>query len=476
MSDLGDDAVRHLQALLRIDTTNPPGNETPAAQYLAELLSAAGLAPTLIGETPERQNVVARLAGTGEKPPLLLAAHLDVVPAEPESWTRSPFAGEIHEGYLWGRGAIDMKHMAVMAALVLARLKQEGVTPKRDLIFAGVADEEAGCDHGSRWLVDHHPDLVRAEFALGELGGFSVRMSGRVIYPIMVAEKGTVWMKLRATGRPGHGSVPRENNAVARIGAAVAKLAATRLPQHRTQVVDRYLRAIAKTQPFPNSALLPRLHNPRIASFVLRRVPDKGVAAALAAALSNTAVPTVLRAGGKTNVIPGFAEAWVDGRSLPGQTAADLDPRDQGRHRPRHRHRRRARHAARRDRPAVAPVGHHGRGAQEARPRGRAGALSRPRLHRRQELGPPGHALVRLHPAALPRRRHQVRRSLPRPRRARPRRGAEVGRRRPLRRGAHLHLRMRVARAVLSNSGSNFSNVFLGAVNVSTACWSPTGT
>ncbi len=168
-----------------------------------------------------------------------------------------------------------MKHMAVMAALVLARLKQEGVTPKRDLIFAGVADEEAGCDHGSRWLVDHHPDLVRAEYALGEVGGFSVRMSGRVIYPIMVAEKGTVWMKLRATGRPGHGSMPRENNAVARIGAAVAKLAATRLPQHRTQVVDRYLRAIAKTQPFPNSALLPRLHNPRIASFVCAGCPTR---------------------------------------------------------------------------------------------------------------------------------------------------------------------------------------------------------
>jgi len=324
VNELGDEAVKHLQALLRIDTTNPPGNETPAAEYLADFFTRAGLAPTLIGETADRKNCIARLRGSGEKPPLLLCAHRDVVPAEPESWTHPPFGGEIHDGYLWGRGAIDMKHMAVMSALVVARLEQEGVVPKRDVIFAGVADEEAGCDHGSRWLVDHHPDLVRAEYALGEAGGFSVRLNGRVIYPIQVAEKGAVWMKLRATGRPGHGSMPRENNAIAKIGAAVSKLAATRLPQHRTQVVERYLHAVAKTQKFPASALLRRLHNPSVASFLLRRAPDKGVAAAMAAMLSNTAVPTVLKGGVKTNVIPGFAEAWVDGRSLPGQSAADL--------------------------------------------------------------------------------------------------------------------------------------------------------
>jgi acetylornithine deacetylase/succinyl-diaminopimelate desuccinylase-like protein len=330
-SELGDLAVKHLQALIRIDTTNPPGNETPAAEYLAELLAAAGLEPTLVGETPDRKNVIARLRGSGQKPPLLLAAHLDVVPAEPESWTHPPFGGDLADGYLWGRGAIDMKHMAVMSALVIARLKQEGITPSRDLIFAGVADEEAGCDHGSRWLVDEHPDLVRAEYALGEAGGFSVRMNGRVLYPIQVAEKGAVWMKLRATGRPGHGSMPRlprgereETNAVARLGRAVAKLAGTRLPQHRTKVVDRYLRAVAETQPFPASKLLPRMHIRAVADFLLRQIPDKGVAAALAAVLSNTAAPTVLRGGGKTNVIPGFAEAWVDGRSLPGQSAADL--------------------------------------------------------------------------------------------------------------------------------------------------------
>jgi acetylornithine deacetylase/succinyl-diaminopimelate desuccinylase-like protein len=319
-----DEAVKHLQALIRIDTTNPPGNETPAAEYLAQLFRQAGLSPSLVGIEPRRQNVIVRLKGTGEKPPLLLAAHLDVVTAEPESWKHPPFAGEIHDGYVWGRGAIDMKHMAIMSAMVVCRLKQEGVTPARDLIFAGVADEEAGCDNGSRWLVDNHAELVRAEYALGESGGFSVRMNGRVIYPIQVAEKGAVWMKLRATGRPGHGSLPRENNAVARLGHAVAKLAETRLPSHRTRVVERYLAAVAKTQPFIARLLLPRLYSPSVAKFLLGKLPDRGVAAALSAVLSNTAVPTVLRAGSKVNVVPGFAEALVDGRSLPGQTAQDL--------------------------------------------------------------------------------------------------------------------------------------------------------
>ena len=323
-SDLGDEAVKHLAALIRIDTTNPPGNETPAAEYLAELLRASGLEPTLVGQTPSRKNVIARARGSSDKGPLLLAAHLDVVPAEPESWRHPPFGGEIHDGYLWGRGAIDMKHMAVMSALVVARLKREGVELTRDVIFAGVADEEAGCDAGSRFLVDEHPDLVRAEFALGEAGAFTVDLDGRVLYPVQIAEKGAVWMKLRALGSPGHGSLPRENNAVARLGRAVATLAAERLPPHRTEVVDDYLRAIARTLGFPRSWLFRNLHRKRIADFVLKRLPDRGVAAALAASLSNTAVPTVLRAGGKTNVVPGFAEAEVDGRSLPGQTAADL--------------------------------------------------------------------------------------------------------------------------------------------------------
>ncbi len=322
-AELGEAATHHLQQLIRIDTTNPPGRETPAAEYLAEVLTKAGLEPTLVGAEPERKCVVARLKGTGELPPLLLAAHLDVVTADPSSWTHPPFGGEIHDGYLWGRGTIDMKHMAVMSALVLARLKQEGITPKRDLIFAGVADEEAGCDLGSKFLVDHHPELVRAEYALGEMGGFSARLGGRTLYPIQVAEKGCVWLKLRVRGQPGHGSLPRPESSVGRLGAAVAKLATTRLPQHRTKVVDGYLKAVAATQPFPQSMLMRNLHMRSVSNLVLRTL-EPSLRAATGAILSNTAVPTVLRAGSKTNVVPGVAEAEIDGRTLPDQTAADL--------------------------------------------------------------------------------------------------------------------------------------------------------
>ena len=323
-SAMGAAAIRHLAALIRIDTTNPPGNETPAAEYIAGMLQSAGLDAQLLGAEPARQNVIARVRGDGSKPPLMLAAHLDVVPVEREKWRHDPFGGEIHDGYLWGRGAIDMKQMAVMSTLVAMRLHSEGVHLTRDVILACVADEEAGCDLGSKWLVDNHPDLVRAEYVLGEAGGFTVHLNGRELYPIGIAEKGLVWMKVKVSGTPGHGSVPRDDNSVARLGAIVHRLGTTRLPQHRTRVVDAYLAAVARTQRFPLSVLLPRLHLPALAKAILGRFPDRGAANAMAAALSNTATPTMLRAGNKINTVPGFAEAFIDGRTLPGETAASL--------------------------------------------------------------------------------------------------------------------------------------------------------
>lgn len=323
-TEMGEDAIRHLQALIRIDTTNPPGNETPAAEYVAEMLRSAGLDPQLLGGEPERMNVVARLKGDGSKRPLMLAAHLDVVPAERDKWSCDPFGGEIRDGYLWGRGAIDMKQMAVMSALVVMRLAKEKVPLGRDVIFAGVADEEAGCDMGSRWLVDNHPELVRAEYVLGEAGGFTVHLNGKELYPVSIAEKGVVWLKLSMTGSPGHGSIPRDDNVVARLGALVHRLGTTRLPQHRTRVADLYLKAVGATQRFPLNVLLPRLYLPALGKAILDRFPDRGAANALAAVLSNTANPTMLRAGDKVNVVPGRAEAFVDGRTLPGETAASL--------------------------------------------------------------------------------------------------------------------------------------------------------
>lgn len=317
-------AVRHLQALIRIDTTNPPGNERAAAEYLAELLRADGIEPELLEPEPLRTSLVARLQGDGSRPPLLLHAHLDVVEAEPGRWRRPPFSGDLAEGYLWGRGAIDMKHMAVMCTMVLGRLAREGVRLRRDVIFAAVADEEAGCEKGSRFLCDRHPEKVRAEYALGEVGGFSVHLAGTTLYPVMVAEKGLCWLRATARGTPGHGSMPREDNAVVRLAEAVARLGRRRLPQHETVAARRYVEALAAALPPPVRWIVPRLLDPRLSTPILRLLPDRAVARAMAAVLSNTVSPTVLRAGAKTNVIPGEASCELDGRTLPGQQAADL--------------------------------------------------------------------------------------------------------------------------------------------------------
>jgi acetylornithine deacetylase/succinyl-diaminopimelate desuccinylase-like protein len=321
---LGDDALRLCQALLRIDTTNPPGRERAAADFLAGELAEAGVEPTVLDSLPGRGNLVARVRGDGTRAPLLLSAHLDVVEADPAQWSRPPFSGDIAGGYLWGRGAVDMKNMAAMSVAVLRRLARDGEKLARDVIFAGVADEEAGSDHGAAWLVDHHPELVRAEYGLGEVGGFSMFLGGATLYPVQVAEKGVAWLRARARGTPGHGSMPREDSAVIKLAAAIARLGATPLPHHATRAFREFLDGAAGSAPAVLRPVLARLLSPRVAPLVLRMLPDRSLARALGAMLANTASPTVLRAGSKTNVIPGVAECEIDGRTLPGQTTADL--------------------------------------------------------------------------------------------------------------------------------------------------------
>lgn len=322
--ELTEHAFRLCQQLLRIDTTNPPGNELPAATLLADELSAAGLEPRVLQSAPGRGNVVARIRGTGEKPPLLLTAHLDVVEADPSRWDYPPFCGEVHEGCLWGRGAVDMKNMAAMAVAIITRLAREGAKPKRDLIFAGVADEEAGCRFGSLWLCENHTDLVRSEFAIGEGGGFNVRVAGTNFFTVQVAEKGVCWVRARATGEPGHGSMPREDSAVLQLSEAIARLGKRGLPRHASASVQEFIGALASNVPALARPLVKMLGNPVLGPAVLNLLPDPSVKRAFRALLGNTAAPTVLRAGNKTNVIPGFAEAEIDGRILPGQSQADF--------------------------------------------------------------------------------------------------------------------------------------------------------
>ena len=327
----GERCVSLLQELIRIPTVNRGDeggcNERPAAELLAEFLSAGKLDPVIVGPDQARASVVVRLRGTGEKPPILLNAHLDVVEADASKWRHDPFGGEIHDGYVWGRGAIDMKHMAALSACTM-RLLAEHVGPgklARDVIFAGVADEEAGCAKGSLFLVDQHPEKIRAEYTLGEIGAFSQHLFGRTFYPIQVAEKGVCWVRATFEGEPGHGSMPKEDNAVLKLARAVARLGKTRLPQHPTEAVSKFIEAMASELPAPQKHALKRLRTPQVAALILDYlVRDESQRRTFGALLSNTATPTVLRGGSKVNVIPGRASVDLDGRTLPGQTESSF--------------------------------------------------------------------------------------------------------------------------------------------------------
>ncbi len=315
-----DETVRHLQALLRLDTTNPPGNETLAANYIAGVLRAEGFEPVVLESAPGRGNVIARLKGAGDGPPLLLYCHTDVVSAEPKHWTHPPFAGEIADGCVWGRGAVDMKGTASQQLMVMLLLKRQGVKLKRDVIFAATADEEIGGmdGYGVSWLIKHHPDLLRAEFGLTEAGGYNLELGGKQLYAIQTAEKGSCWLKVRAKGRPGHGSMPHGDNAVAHLARAITRLTANGLPHHLTDTAAGFLDAASEAVGGSFGELLHAIKSASHAQEALDEMGDHELKPFLYAILHNTATPTGLKAGYQTNVIPGQAEVTIDGRTLPG--------------------------------------------------------------------------------------------------------------------------------------------------------------
>ncbi|MGI8826553.1 MAG: M20/M25/M40 family metallo-hydrolase [Chloroflexota bacterium] len=315
-----DEAVRYLRDVLRIDTTNPPGNETEAAQYLAEVLRRDGYDPIVRESAPGRGNVVARYPGTGALPPLLLYGHMDVVMAEPQRWTLAPFSGEVADGCIWGRGALDMKSLVVQELMVMLMLRRRGVRLRRDVIFAATADEEVGGRAGMGFLVDHHRSLVQAEYGLSEGGGTTMYVAGKALYDVRTAEKGTCRFRLRALGRPGHGSVPRADTAVTKAAEAVLALQRARFPFRATPTVDAFFKELCRALSLP-----PDMHALDEHNFdrVMQILPAD-LAHYLHAITHDTVVPTGLRAGRKINVIPGEADVFVDGRYLPGQTAGEF--------------------------------------------------------------------------------------------------------------------------------------------------------
>jgi acetylornithine deacetylase/succinyl-diaminopimelate desuccinylase-like protein len=322
---LADDTLRILRDLIRLDTSNPPGNEIIAAEYVAKLLrEEAGVEPVVIETAPQRGNAIARLKGNGNAAPILLYSHTDVVPVEREHWTVDPFGGELRDGMVFGRGALDMKGIGAMQmAVFIAIAKQQAagqITLNRDLILAATADEETDTNQGIGILVDQHPDLLRAEFALSEFGGHSMYVGNRTFYPVQTAEKGNVWMRMAAHGRPGHASVPHGENAVVFLAQAIEKLARARLPMRITPTARAYIAGLADGIGGGQGIALrawmdmEALHEVPVS----RLLNDASLAAELHAITHNTVVPTGVRGGYKTNVIPSCVDATLDCRTLPG--------------------------------------------------------------------------------------------------------------------------------------------------------------
>ncbi len=325
MSAPVDEVVGLVSALIRFDTTNTGDPQTTAgeaecARWVAEQLREVGYQPEYLESgAPGRGNVFARLPGADpDRGALLIHGHLDVVPAEPGDWSVHPFSGAVSDGYVWGRGAVDMKDMCGMMIAVARHFKRAGVVPPRDLVFAFVADEEHGGAYGAHWLVENRPDLFAGVTeAIGEVGGFSITLPDknggeRRFYLIETAEKGLLWMRLTARGRAGHGSMVHDGNAVTAVAEAVARLGRHRFPLVLTDTVAQFLTAVADETGMS--------FDPKdLEGSVAKLGP---VARMLGATLRDTANPTMLKAGYKANVIPATAEAVVDCRVLPGRQAA----------------------------------------------------------------------------------------------------------------------------------------------------------
>ncbi|MCZ7422489.1 MULTISPECIES: M20/M25/M40 family metallo-hydrolase [unclassified Micromonospora] len=313
-----DEVVELCRDLLRIDTTNTGDNDTSvgergAAEYVAEKLAEVGITPVVHESAPGRANVVARIPGTDpSRGALLVHGHLDVVPADADEWSVHPFSGELRDGYLWGRGAIDMKDFDAMVLAVVRHWQRTGVRPPRDIVLAYTADEEAGSEYGAHFLTTRHRDLFDGcTEGIGEVGGFSYTVDpSQRLYLIETAQKGIDWLRLHAKGRPGHGSMLHDDNAVTALAEAVARIGRHRFPVVVTDTVRAFLAEISEVlgvelDPDDPEAAIAKLGP---------------IANIIGATIRNTANPTRLAAGYKDNVIPGRASATIDCRSLPGQS------------------------------------------------------------------------------------------------------------------------------------------------------------
>lgn len=314
MLALRDEVTRLLQELIRLDTVNPPGNETQAAELLRGYLERSGLACDLYARVPERANLVARLCGRGGAPSLLLLSHTDTVLADPTEWQLDPWSGAVRGGHVWGRGALDMKGQVAASAVALASLAREGFEPRGDVIFAACADEEVGEGFGLSWLCRAHPEAVRADYALNEGAGDRLALRGPALYLCSTAEKASSPFRLRVHGRSGHASMPGiADNSLVKAARLVGRLAELRPEPRLGPETEQLLRAILGEVP------------PAREAHARAREVHPLAAALIDPLVAMTVSPTMIEASRKRNVIPALCEVTVDCRLLPGQTQAEAE-------------------------------------------------------------------------------------------------------------------------------------------------------
>lgn len=312
-----------LRRLIQFDTTNPPGREAACVGYIHDLLVAAGFETTLLARDPERPNLIARLAGEGSAPPLLLYGHIDVVTTAGQTWQHPPFEGRLEDGFVWGRGALDMKGGVAMLVAAFLRARATGLRPAGDVVLAVLSDEEADGEYGARFLVENHAGHFGGiRHAIGEFGGFTMPIGGRTFYPIQIAEKRSCWLRATIRGPGGHGALPMRGGAMALLGRVLKTLDRRHLPVRVTPVTRQMIEAIAGALGPPSSFFLRSLLDPRRAEGVLALMGERG--RMFSPLLRNTVNATIVRGGEKINVVPSEIMLDMDGRLLPGCSPDDL--------------------------------------------------------------------------------------------------------------------------------------------------------
>jgi len=316
------DVVELLQKLIQFDTTNPPGNETAAVSWVKGLLEDHGLQTEVLARDPNRPNLLTRIPGRGQAPPLLVYGHLDVVTTEGQNWSVPPFSGEIKDDFVWGRGALDMKGADAMYIASLLEAHAAGELAG-DVLLVLLSDEEAGGDYGAGWLADEHPEkFAGIKHALGEFGGFSLDIAGKRFYPVMVAEKQICWLELTFSGPAGHGSLIHRGGAMAKLGQALVALDKKLTPVHITPVVERMFREIAAGLGGAAKAAVLSALKPALSDRVISSFGEGG--RAFQPLIHNTVNATIVNGGDKINVIPAEVKLQLDGRLLPGYKPEDL--------------------------------------------------------------------------------------------------------------------------------------------------------